>query len=65
MDNYHNLVQHFNQSRKIGLSILILICALISTQGLNIQHASAAPAITITVNTTTDSNTSDNFISLR
>jgi len=65
MDNYHNLVQHFNQSRKIGLSILILICALISTQGLNIQHASAAPAITITVNTTIDSNTSDNFISLR
>lgn len=65
MDNYHNLIQNIRKSWKIGLSILILIGALFSTQGLHIQSVSAAPAITIKVNTTTDWNISDNFITLR
>jgi parallel beta-helix repeat protein len=47
------------------LSILILFGLLFSNLGLIVQSASAAPSITIKVNTTTDSNTLDNFVSLR
>jgi len=65
MDNYRNLVRNLNQYWKIGLPILILLGALFSIHGLIVQPASAAPAITITVNTTADVNVSDNFISLR
>ena len=55
----------FCQSWKTVLTTLILLSVLSSNLGLIVQVASAAPAITISVNTTTDSNTSDNFISLR
>ncbi|HEX9092257.1 MAG TPA: right-handed parallel beta-helix repeat-containing protein, partial [Anaerolineales bacterium] len=65
MDNYRNLIRNARQYWKIGLSILILLGSLFSTNGLIAQTASAAPAITITVNTTTDTIVSDNFISLR
>lgn len=59
----HNRIFHL--SWKIGLTILILLSALFSNPGLFVQSASAAPSITIKVNTTTDTNTLDNFISLR
>lgn len=60
---YLNEIVH--QSRKIGLPFLVLLSVLFTTSGLIVHHANAAPAITITVNTTTDSNISDNLISLR
>jgi parallel beta-helix repeat protein len=65
MDNYHNLNRTSRQYRKMGLLILILIGVLFSGRGLSVHSASAAPAITIKVNTTSDTNISDNFISLR
>jgi parallel beta-helix repeat protein len=65
MDNFRNLIRNSSQYWKIGLAILILFGALFSAHGLIAQTASAAPAITITVNTTADVNVSDNFISLR
>jgi CSLREA domain-containing protein len=65
MDIISHLIRISRQSRKIGLPILILLSALFSNPGLIVQSASAAPAITIKVNTTTDTNISDNFISLR
>ncbi len=64
MDIIPHLVRISRQSWKIGLSTLILLSALLSNPGLIVQPASAA-TITIKVNTTTDTNTSDNFISLR
>ena len=65
MDIISHFIRISRQSRKIGLPILILLSALFSNPGLIVQSASAAPAITIKVNTTTDTNISDNFISLR
>ena len=65
MDIISHFIRISRQSRKIGLPILILLSALFSNLGLIVQSASAAPAITIKVNTTTDTNISDNFISLR
>ena len=65
MDIISRLNRIFHQSWKIGLPILILFFALFSSPGLFVHSASAAPAITIKVNTTTDTNASDNFISLR
>ncbi len=65
MDIISHLIRIFRQSWKMGLSILILLCALFSNPGLFVQSASAAPTITIIVNTTTDTNTSDSYISLR
>jgi CSLREA domain-containing protein len=65
MDIISHLIRISRQSRKIGLPILILLSALFSNPGLIVQSASAAPTITIKVNTTTDTNISDNFISLR
>jgi CSLREA domain-containing protein len=65
MDIISHLIRISRQSRKIGLPILVLLSALFSNPGLIVQSASAAPTITIKVNTTTDTNISDNFISLR
>jgi len=65
MNIISRLMQITNRSWKIGLPILILFSALFSYPGLFVQSARADPAITIKVNTTTDTNTSDDFISLR
>jgi parallel beta-helix repeat protein len=65
MDIIFRLIRITHKSWKFGLPILILFSALFSNLGLFVQSASADPAITIKVNTTTDTNTSDDFISLR
>ncbi|MGE5122913.1 MAG: right-handed parallel beta-helix repeat-containing protein, partial [Acidobacteriaceae bacterium] len=65
MDITHITNRTNRKSWKIGLPILILLGALFSFSVQPAQPANAAPAITIKVNTTTDTNTSDNFISLR
>ncbi len=65
MDINTLLIRISRQARKIGLLSLILLSALFSNPGLIVQPAIAAPTITIKVNTTTDTNTLDNFISLR
>ena len=65
MNIISRLMRITNQSWKIGLPILILFSALFAYPGLFVQSVRADPAITIKVNTTTDTNTSDDFISLR
>ncbi len=51
------------QSWKIGLPILLAV--LFSIPGMVVQSAGTAPAITIKITTTSDTNTLDSFISLR
>jgi parallel beta-helix repeat protein len=50
---------------KIGLAILIMAGVLFTGSILQARPANAAPALTIHVNTTTDSNSADTFVSLR
>lgn len=65
MNIFHHLIRISRQSWKIGLPIVILLSVLFSNPGPIVRPASAAPTITIKVNTTTDTNNSDDFISLR
>ena len=65
MATFFPIFRNPRQFWKTGLSILLLLGLLFSNFGLLVQPASAAPAITIKVNTTTDSNTSNSSISLR
>ncbi len=65
MDIYFKTIRVTRRTWKLGLPILILLSMMFINPGLTIQSAHAAPAITIKVNTTADTNASDNFISLR
>jgi parallel beta-helix repeat protein len=65
MNIYYHQIRISRQFLKIGFLLLILLSALVFSFGSIVHSVNAASTITIKVNTTTDANSSDDFISLR